>query len=116
MMPARLAPRLRRANRASAGPWERSLGHTRNTNGLRPDSSGLDALGETIGTGRRPLGEKGPYKSFDAKARVDFDAKGKKIFDGYAPGQNFKKRTAVEMEGEIKQASQEAPEAIEQQR
>jgi hypothetical protein len=68
------------------------------------------------GAGRRPLGKKKPFKSFDAKARPEFDPKGKKIFDGYAPGQSFKKRTGVEIAGEIKQASQEAPEAIEQQR
>jgi hypothetical protein len=47
---------------------------------------------------------------------VDFDAKGKKIFDGYAPGQNFKKKGGAEMAGEIQQAAQEAPEAVEQQR
>lgn len=69
-----------------------------------------------IGAGRRPLGEKGPNKSFDAKARVDFDPKGKKIFDGYAPGQNFKKKGGAEMAGDIRQAAQEAPEAVEQQR
>ena len=69
------------------------------------------------GAGRRPLGEKGPNKSFDARARVDFDPKGKKIFDGFAPGQNFKKKTAAEMAGEVKQAAaQDAPEALEQQR
>src|SRR5437762_12517120 len=84
------------------------------------DESPLDSDFETSqpvpGSGRRPLGEKGPTKSFDAKARVEFDPKGKKIFDGYAPGQNFKKKSGAEMAGEIKQASQEAPEAVEQQR
>lgn len=69
-----------------------------------------------VGAGRRALGEKGPFKSFESKARVEFDPKGKKIFDGYAPGQNFKKKGGAEMVGEIKQASQEAPEAAEQQR
>jgi hypothetical protein len=68
------------------------------------------------GSGRRPLGEKQPFKSFDAKARVEFDPKGKKIFDGYAPGQNIRKKSTGAMAGEIQQASQEAPEAIEQQR
>jgi hypothetical protein len=68
------------------------------------------------GAGRRPLGEKGAFKSFDAKAKTEFDAKGKKIFDGYAPGQSFKKKSTVEIEGEIRQAAQEAPEAVEQQR
>ena len=67
-------------------------------------------------SGRRPLGKQKPYRSFEAKAKVEFDAKGKKIFDGYAPGQNFKKKSSAEFFGEIKQASQEAPEAIEQQR
>jgi hypothetical protein len=69
-----------------------------------------------IGAGRRPLGEKGPYRSFDAKAKTEFDPKGKKIFDGYAPGQNFRKKSGAEIVGEIRQATQEAPEAIEQQR
>ncbi len=67
-------------------------------------------------SGRRPLGKQKPFRSFEAKAKVEFDAKGKKIFDGYAPGQNFKKKSEAEFFGEIKQASQEAPEAIEQQR
>jgi hypothetical protein len=69
-----------------------------------------------IGAGRRPLGKKTPFKSFDAKNKGDFDPKGKKIFDGYAPGQNFRKKGGPELIGDIKQASQEAPEAIEQQR
>lgn len=67
--------------------------------------------------GRRPRGEKSATSSFDARARGEFDPKGKKIFDGYAPGQNFKKKTAAEMAGEVHQAAtQDAPEAIEQQR
>lgn len=67
-------------------------------------------------SGRRPLGKKAPFRSFDAKNRGEFDPKGKKIFDGYAPGQSFRKKGGAELVGEIKQASQEAPEAIEQQR
>ena len=55
-------------------------------------------------------------KSFDTKVKGNLDAKGRKIFDGFAPGQNFKKKSGVEIAGEIKQAAQEAPEAIEQQR
>jgi hypothetical protein len=61
------------------------------------------------------LGEEKPFRSFETKARSEFD-KGKLIFDGYAPGGNFKKKSSVEMAGEVRQASQEAPEAIEQQR
>jgi hypothetical protein len=70
-----------------------------------------------VGAGKRPFGNKGgSFNSFGAKVKTEFDPKGKKIFDGYAPGQSFKKRNGVELTGEIKQASQEAPEAIEQQR
>lgn len=83
-----------------------------------PVDSDLDQDTENggIGAGRRPLGKPKGFRSFEAKAKVEFDAKGKKIFEGYAPGQNFKKKSEAEFFGEIKQASQEAPEAIEQQR
>src|SRR2546425_917470 len=54
MMPARRAPRVCQAKRASWGPCCRSLGHTRNTKGLKPDSSGLDADGEIIAVGVAP--------------------------------------------------------------
>jgi hypothetical protein len=69
-----------------------------------------------IGAGRRPKPKGSTFRSFEAKAKPEFDAKGKKIFEGYAPGQSFRKKSSVEIAGEIKQASQEAPEAIEQQR
>jgi hypothetical protein len=67
------------------------------------------------GAGRRPDAKGGPTKSYDARARAEFDPKGKKIFSGYAPGQNFKKKSSADIAGEIKQASQEASEAIEHQ-
>lgn len=72
--------------------------------------------GEGVGAGRRPLGKDGSTKSFDAKGKPPFDPKGKKILEGYAPGQNFKKKTSAEMAGEVQQSSQEAAEAMEQQR
>ena len=62
------------------------------------------------------MSDKLPFRSFDTKTKTEFDAKGQKIFDGYAPGQNFRKKSGAELAGEIQQASQEAPEAIEQQR
>ena len=69
-----------------------------------------------IGQGRRPQGKEGRYTSFEAKQKLDADWKGKKVFDGFAPGQNFKSKPGPEIAGEVKQAAQEAPEAIEQQR
>jgi hypothetical protein len=69
-----------------------------------------------IGQGRRPQGKEGRYTSFEARQKLDPEWKGKKIFDGFAPGQNFKSKPGPEIAGEVKQAAQEAPEAIEQQR
>jgi septal ring factor EnvC (AmiA/AmiB activator) len=69
-----------------------------------------------IGAGRRPDGEQGKYNSYDAKQQSPFSPKGQKVFDGYAPGQAFKKKPGVEMTGEIQQAAQTAPDAIEVQR
>ena len=65
---------------------------------------------------RRPVDPESANKPYDSQARTPFDPKGKKIFDGFAPGMNFRGKSSVEMEGEIKQAAQEAPEAIEGQR
>ncbi len=47
--------------------------------------------------------------------KADFDPSKKLYLDGFAPGQNFKAKTSAEVAGDIKQASQEAPEAIERQ-
>ena len=69
-----------------------------------------------IGQGRRADGQPHATRSFDTKAKTEFDPKGQKIFDGFAPGQNYKKKSGAEVAGEIQQASQEAPDAIEQQR
>jgi hypothetical protein len=66
--------------------------------------------------GRRPDGEQGKIRSFDARQQTPFNPKGQKIFDGYAPGQAFKKKPGVELAGEIQQAAQQAPDAIEVQR
>lgn len=69
-----------------------------------------------IGEGKRPQGEDHDTKSFEARQKLDPNWKGKKIFDGFAPGQNYKSKSSAEIQGEVKQAAQEAPEAIEQQR
>jgi len=66
--------------------------------------------------GRRPVGDKTPTKKIDSRQRIDLNKKGKIYHEGYAPGQNFKQKTGPELAGEIKQAAQEAPDAIEQQR
>lgn len=66
--------------------------------------------------GRRPDGEQGKIRTFDARQQAHFNNKGQKIFDGYAPGQAFKSKPGTELAGEIQQAAQQAPDAIETQR
>src|SRR5262245_64469413 len=75
-----------------------------------------DADGAGVASGRRPDGQQGKIRSFDAKQTAKFDAKGQKVFDNFVPGQAFKKKPGVDMAGDIKQAAQDAPEAIEAQR
>lgn len=68
------------------------------------------------GAGRRPEAKSGDFQAKEVKLNPGFDPKGQKEVSGYAPGRNFKKKTSVEIAEEVKQASQEAPEAIERQR
>lgn len=75
-----------------------------------------DSNNAAQGSGRRPLGKEQPFKSFETQSKSEFDSKGKKIFDGYAPGQSFRKKSGAELIGDVRQASQEAPEALEMQR
>ncbi len=76
-----------------------------------------DGMGQQgIGAGRRPEGDPHHTGSFTSKLKGHFDPKGQKELTGYAPGTSFKKKSSAEIAGDIKQASQEAPEAIERQR
>lgn len=68
------------------------------------------------GGGKRPKAQKESVNHFNARQRTDFDPKGQKILDGFAPGQNYRSKNTAEIAGDVKQAAQEAPEAIEQQR
>jgi hypothetical protein len=74
------------------------------------------ASGAGRGSGRRPEAKEGETGSVDEKADSEFDKKGQKNVVGYAPPSKFKKQKSSEIAGEIKQASQEAPEAIERMR
>src|SRR5262245_7957130 len=70
-----------------------------------------------VGKGRRPEKKTGDSKSIDAKENAQFDKKGAKIHVGTA-GQAEKVigKSSVSIQGEIKQASQDAPEAVDTQR
>src|SRR5262249_38610913 len=72
--------------------------------------------GEGIGAGRRPE-EDDQTGSQRTRITGDPDPKGKKEIVGTAPGSNFRTpRKPEDRAVEIKQASQEAPEALERQR
>jgi len=77
-----------------------------------------DATGYAEGaTGRRPENKDARTKSGEEqRVRGFFDPKGRKTYGGSTTGPAFKKASSVEMAGDIRQAVQEAPEAIEVQR
>jgi hypothetical protein len=70
------------------------------------------------GAGDRPEAKDDNTGSEDVKVESEFDKKGQKNVVGYAPNthKRFTKKPSSEMVGEIKQATQEAPEAIERLR
>jgi hypothetical protein len=83
----------------------------------KDDKNGNGPGGVGRGAGRRPEAKDGETASVDEKADSEFDKKGQKTVVGYAPSsKKFPKKTSAEVAGEIKQASQEAPEAIERMR
>jgi hypothetical protein len=83
--------------------------------GGRPSNSDFANNGG-LGRGQRADGDQGKIRPYDAKQNGQFNAKGQKVFDGFVPGQAFKKKAGVDLATDIKQAAQEAPEAIENQR
>ncbi len=82
--------------------------------GGRPGDSQMNNGG--IGRGERADGDQGKIRPFDAKQNAQFNPKGQKVFDGFVPGQAFKKKAGVDLATDIKTAAQDAPEAIETQR
>lgn len=77
-----------------------------------------DATGYAEGaSGRRPENKDAQTKAGEEqRVRGFFDPKGRKAYGGSVNGPAFKKSSSVEMAGDIKQAVQEAPEAVEVQR
>jgi hypothetical protein len=68
------------------------------------------------GAGRRPESDPHQTGAYTSKLKGQFDPKGAKEVTGYVSGPSFKKKSSAEMANDIKQASQEAPEAMERQR
>jgi hypothetical protein len=80
-----------------------------------PDSGGKGR--QEGATGKRPENKDAQSKAGEEKrVRGFFDPKGRKQYGGATTGPAFKKSSSVEMAGDIKQAVQEAPEAVEVQR
>jgi septal ring factor EnvC (AmiA/AmiB activator) len=77
--------------------------------------------GNNLGKGKfpgtkRPENKEGDFKYQLKRERVDFDPKGQKEITDFVQGRSFKKKPSSEMSGAVKQATQEAPEALERQR
>ncbi|HEX3151431.1 MAG TPA: hypothetical protein VHR66_25360 [Gemmataceae bacterium] len=83
-----------------------------------PGSERDNAKGYAEGaSGKRPENKDAKTKQGEEeRVRGFFDAKGRKQYGGATNGPAFKKSSSVEMAGDIKQAVQEAPEAVEVQR
>jgi len=85
--------------------------------------SGMDTDQETPGSdnpvqaaGRRPESKEGPTKKIDARTRAEM-TKGDMRIEGFEKGFNLKRpKKSSEIAGEITQASQEAPDAIDRMR
>lgn len=77
-----------------------------------------DATGYAEGaTGRRAENKDAQSKAGEEqRVRGFFDPKGRKLYGGSVTGPAFKKASSVEMAGDIRQAVQEAPEAVEVQK
>ncbi|HEV3261136.1 MAG TPA: hypothetical protein VG013_30065 [Gemmataceae bacterium] len=86
--------------------------------GDQPGGENMNAKNTSKNPGGRRTAapDKGNTRGIDREAKVMFDKKGQKVFEGYAPGEGFKGKSAAEIAGDVKQASQEAPEAMDQQR
>jgi hypothetical protein len=65
---------------------------------------------------KRPETKDADFHAQNKRERVDFDSKGQKEIQDFVQGRSFKKTPSAEMAGDVKQASQEAPEALERQR
>jgi hypothetical protein len=85
-----------------------------NLNG-NPSRRNGRAGGSSPAQGRRPDGKAGPTGKVDQKTKAQADPKGKRRVS-LTTGQSFKKVSVTEILGEVKEAAQVAPEAIEQQR
>jgi hypothetical protein len=81
--------------------------------GMDQGGAAMNKDGE--GKGKRPEKETEIGKTSDSKVKADLDTKGQFVHDGYAPGQNFRKVKASEVAGQVEKATQEGPEALEQQ-
>jgi hypothetical protein len=77
---------------------------------------GQGLSGQGKGEGRRPEAKDGETASVDKKAPSALDPKKKMQVAGTAEGKGYRKKSSAEVADEIKQASQDAPEAIERDR
>lgn len=69
-----------------------------------------------VGAGRRKINENAKSNSEQERVRVQFDPTGKKRYVGSTDGPAFTKKSTVELEGEIKEAAQDAADSLDVQK
>jgi hypothetical protein len=85
-------------------------------NGIDSDQEQPGSDNPVQAAGRRPESNDGPTGKIDARSRAEM-TKGELRIEGFEKGFNLKRpKKSSELVGEIKQASQEAPEAIDRMR
>jgi len=80
------------------------------------EGEGDYATGRGRASGKRPENPDAKTDSEERRQRARFDPKGRKRYGGAVDGPAFTKKSTLELVGEIKQAAQDAPNAIEVQR
>lgn len=64
---------------------------------------------------RRPEKKDADARPYDSRQRAALNKKGQFVLEGYTPGQNYTKKKPAEIEGDVKRARQEGPQALEHQ-
>lgn len=109
--------RLSDARRRRAQATDGNEGEGEGNDGDDQDANGTGKGGRGQGSGRRPLNPDAKTDSKDERQQGKFSHKGQKIYLGAGPTQGFVGgKSTVDLQGEIRQASQQAAEAIEAQR
>jgi hypothetical protein len=111
-----LEEQLNRLQKAKSAMCKGCQGGDKGEQGADGDQDQPGSNNPAQASGRRPESADGPTGKIDARSRAEM-TKGELRIEGFEKGFNLKRpKKSSELVGEIKQASQEAPEAIDRMR